>query len=89
MKKHLLKLGLLTILAVSLLGCSANNGTNYKSNSENYLPETSSTDEPIVKKSTSSICHEEGSTYYDRTKNFQPYDSIEECLNSGGRLPKR
>ncbi|MBU0580401.1 MAG: hypothetical protein KKA19_04415 [Candidatus Margulisbacteria bacterium] len=89
MKNHLLKLALLSILAVSLLGCSASNGTNYKSNSENYVPETSSTTEPIVKKSTSGICHEDGSTYYDRTKNFTPYDSIDECLDSGGRLPKR
>lgn len=44
--------------------------------------------EPQVKKSTSDICHEKGSAYYKRTANFQPYSSIEECLNSGGRLPK-
>lgn len=46
-------------------------------------------EEPIVKKSTTGICHAKGSTYYSRTKNFVPYDSIEECLDSGGRLPKR
>ncbi|MGI6348262.1 MAG: thermonuclease family protein [Patescibacteria group bacterium] len=43
---------------------------------------------PQVKKSSTGICHEKGTTYYERTKNFTPYDSIEECLNSGGRLPK-
>lgn len=42
-----------------------------------------------VKKSTSSICHAPGTTYYARTKNFTPYNTIDECLNSGGRLPKR
>lgn len=28
------------------------------------------------------------SSSYSRTKNFTPYESITECLNSGGRLPK-
>jgi nitrogen fixation-related uncharacterized protein len=44
---------------------------------------------PQVKKSTSGICHEEGSAYYNKTINFIPYNSIEECLASGGRLPKK
>lgn len=87
MKKHLLKLGLLTILTVSLLGC--NSGDSYKSNSGNDVPTTNTSGDPVVKKSTTGICHEEGSTYYDRTKIFQPYNSIGDCLNSGGRLPKR
>lgn len=45
--------------------------------------------EPQVKKSTSDICHEKGTTYYDRTTNYQAFNSIEDCLASGGRLPKR
>lgn len=44
---------------------------------------------PQVKKSTSGICHEKGSTYYDRTTNYRAFSSIEDCLASGGRLPKR
>lgn len=48
-----------------------------------------STDGPQVKKSTSGICHEKGvSQYYNQTKNYTTYDSTEECLASGGRLPK-
>jgi hypothetical protein len=43
----------------------------------------------VVKKSTSDICHAPGTTYYDRTKNFTPYDTVQACLDSGGRLPKR
>ena len=43
---------------------------------------------PKVKKSTSNICHIENSTYYYRTKNYKKYNTIEECLKSGGRLPK-
>jgi len=43
----------------------------------------------IVKKSSTGICHQPGSTYYVRTKNYTTYNSIKECLNSGGRMPKR
>ena len=43
---------------------------------------------PEVKKSTTGICHQRGTTYYDRTKNYTPYDSLQVCLASGGRLPK-
>lgn len=43
---------------------------------------------PQVKKSDTDICHEKGTTYYSRTKSFTPYNSIQDCLNSGGRLPK-
>ena len=42
-----------------------------------------------VKKSNSGICHKPGSTYYQQTKNFTPYKTLEECLKSGGRLPKK
>ena len=43
----------------------------------------------VVKKTSSGICHPPASSYYDRTKNFRPFDSVEACLASGGRLPKR
>ncbi|WP_418141542.1 HNH endonuclease [Marinobacter sp. MA] len=42
----------------------------------------------LVKKTNSGICHPPASSYYDRTKNFRAFDSVEECLASGGRLPK-
>lgn len=48
-----------------------------------------SSNNPPVKKSNTGICHKEGTLFYKNTKNFTPYDSIEECLNSGGRLPKK
>ncbi len=50
---------------------------------------SSNTSEPQVKKSTTGICHEIGSTYYDRTTDFTPYNSMNDCLASGGRLPKQ
>ena len=81
MKKHLLKFGVLIILTISLMGCGQNTPST--------VDEPSITGKPAVKKSINSICHEKGSTYYNKTKNFIPYDSIDECLDSGGRLPKR
>ena len=45
---------------------------------------------PKVKKSKSGICHSmDSSPYYSRTKNFTPYSSLESCLESGGRCPKK
>ena len=42
----------------------------------------------VVKKSKSGICHDTSSRSYERTKNFTPHNTIQECLDSGGRLPK-
>ena len=44
---------------------------------------------PAVKKSKSGICHAAGSSYYGRTLNFTPFATMDECIKSGGRLPKR
>ena len=43
---------------------------------------------PNVKKSNSNICHEKGSQYYKQTKKYEGFSSIEDCLESGGRLPR-
>jgi len=45
--------------------------------------------EPAVKKSKTGICHPKGGTYYHKTKNYEPYQSMAECINSGGRKSKR
>jgi len=44
---------------------------------------------PPVKKSRTNICHELGSKYYSQTKYFKTYATIQDCIKSGGRLPKR
>lgn len=44
---------------------------------------------PPVKKSKTGICHAAGSSYYGRTQNFTPFATMDECIKSGGRLPKR
>ena len=46
------------------------------------------TKEP-VKLSKTGICHAPSSTYYEQTKNFTPYKTLDDCLKAGGRLPKK
>jgi hypothetical protein len=46
------------------------------------------TSEPLVKQSSSGICHDKSSGSYNRTKNFTPFDTITACIAAGGRLPK-
>ena len=41
-----------------------------------------------VKKSNSGLCHPPHSSWYDRTKSYTPFDSLNACLASGGALPK-
>ena len=43
----------------------------------------------IIKKSNSVICHDKKSQYYAKTKNFKSFKTMKECLDSGGRLPKK
>jgi hypothetical protein len=45
-------------------------------------------DANVVKKSNSGLCHPPESGWYERTKNYQAYDSLDACLESGGELPK-
>ena len=47
-----------------------------------------STADELVKMSSSKVCHSESSPYYDRLKNFTPYQSMARCLASGGRQAK-
>jgi len=42
----------------------------------------------VVKMSKSGICHDSNSSYYSRIKNFTAYDSLQQCLDTGGRLAK-
>ena len=43
----------------------------------------------LIKKSTSNICHAPGTSSYEKTTNYTAYNSIDDCMESGGRLPKR
>lgn len=44
---------------------------------------------PIKKATSSGICHEPGTQGYSATKKFTKYPTLEACLASGGRLPKK
>ena len=44
--------------------------------------------DPPVKMSSSGICHQKGkSSYYAQTKKFTGYNTLDECLKAGGRMP--
>lgn len=43
----------------------------------------------LVKMSSSGVCHSPSSSWYNRTKNYTTYQSIESCIANGGRLPKK
>lgn len=43
--------------------------------------------EPSVKQSSRGICHDQRSPHYARTRNYQPFNTLDECLASDGRLP--
>jgi hypothetical protein len=43
--------------------------------------------DPAVKKSDSGICHDASSSSYGNTKKFTPFNTIDECIKSGGKLP--
>jgi hypothetical protein len=42
-----------------------------------------------VKMSNSGICHAPKSNYYEQTKKFTPYKTLDDCLKAGGKLPKK
>ena len=42
----------------------------------------------VVKKSSSGICHDTSSSWYEKTKNFTAYATMEACIDSGGRAPR-
>lgn len=41
-----------------------------------------------VKLSSNGICHTPESPWYSKTKNFNAYSTLQDCLSAGGRLPK-
>ena len=44
--------------------------------------------DPNVKKSSTGICHKKSSQYYQQTQKYLGFNTIRECLDSGGRLPR-
>lgn len=46
-----------------------------------------STATAAVKQSSSGICHDQQSSYYERTRNYTGFGTLAACLENGGRLP--
>ncbi|MBI2448624.1 hypothetical protein HYV44_03685 [Candidatus Microgenomates bacterium] len=77
------------VFAYSKGASSTKNSSAKQENTQSIPSSGSDSENPPVKKSTTGICHGEGTTYYSKTTNFTPYNSIADCLSSGGRLPKK
>jgi hypothetical protein len=60
-----------------------------KSGGRPALVQSTTAAEPIVKKSDSGICHDKNSTSYGQTKKFTEFKTVDECVKSGGTLPKK
>jgi len=45
--------------------------------------------DPEVKKSNAGVCHDKTSPGYKQTKNFTAFKTLDECIKSGGRAPKK
>lgn len=43
----------------------------------------------LIKLSVNGICHEPGDNSYDKTEVFKRFNSMDECINQGGRPAKR
>jgi hypothetical protein len=42
----------------------------------------------VVKKSRNAICHKPGDAFYNKTTNFTPYNTMQQCVDSGARPAK-
>ncbi len=51
-------------------------------------PTEVNTTNAIIKKSRNGICHNSSSSWFARTKKYTSFNSLDSCLESGGRLPK-
>mgnify|MGYP006078723309 CR=1 FL=1 len=76
-------------IVISAHGGNTNSDNCHQNNKFNETHCHNSNLQPPVKQSKSMICHELGSPYYSKTKNFTPFSSLNDCLQDGGRLPKR
>ncbi len=52
-------------------------------------PSAPGADPEVKKAKASGICHDKSSPSYKQTKNFLPFNSMDECLKSGGKPLKK
>ena len=51
-------------------------------------PSKKTTNQGPVKLSKNGICHKPSTSYYERTKHFTLFKTLEACISSGGRIPQ-
>jgi hypothetical protein len=76
-------------LIILCLACGSSFAADPKpADTKAATPAAAAAEEPAVKKSTTSICHDKSSASYKQTKNFTEFKTMDECIKSGGRAPK-
>jgi len=75
-KQHMIKLLVLSLLLYS--------STLFASDVYTYRNEN----HPPVKESRYHICHAKGTEFYASVTHFKEFNTIQECIASGARLPK-
>ncbi len=101
-KKSIIAAILITVFGISLFNLTGTKPTsnvvdnnsnvgNARQLTDNKIGNVEEIDQenPPIKKSRTGICHPKGGTYYYKTQNFTAYASKEECLDSGGRMPRK
>lgn len=73
------KILLVALTAIVVSACNKPSLFSKSSETETILTE--------VKLSVNGLCHPKGSQYYDYIKHFTPYNSLNQCVLDGGRLP--
>ncbi len=82
--KTLCSLTLLATLTFSSIALAdINNAGDSPDNPNDLIPTIDN-----VRKSQGSICYTSDDGRYDTLMNFEVYDDMEDCIESGGRLPK-
>jgi len=69
-------------------GCHTNRKTGDYHCHRSATTPAPSRESGVVKKSKSGICHDPSSQWYSQTIHYTAFNSLQECLDSGGRLPK-
>jgi hypothetical protein len=66
------RMGIARLMAAAILACSGI-----------FADIAIANEEPPVKMSKTGICHARGTTYYEQTKNYTAYNTLEACLRAG------
>jgi hypothetical protein len=69
------------LLLLIVFSCGNSNSQAQSANTESVSKQV----EPIVKQSSSGICHDANSDSYKRTEKYTPFNDMQSCIDAGGK----